>query len=105
MRTWSIIGKSFLSTGGQNPCEAIIAGKPVIFGPHMENFQPLARRLIATRRLHSAQPMQRELSRAIVTALDPAKAAGDDPQRARRHSPPRWRDPAHYRPAEAENPA
>ena len=33
-----VIGKSFLSTGGQNPVEAIAAGKPVFFGPHMENF-------------------------------------------------------------------
>ena len=40
-----IIGKSFIGTGGQNPCEAVIAGKPVIFGKHMENFEPLATRL------------------------------------------------------------
>ncbi|OYV06626.1 MAG: hypothetical protein CFE26_05275 [Verrucomicrobiales bacterium VVV1] len=40
-----VIGKSFLGTGGQNPCEAVIAGKPVIFGAHMENFEPLATRL------------------------------------------------------------
>ncbi len=42
-----IIGKSFLSNGGQNPCEAILAEKPVIFGPHMENFEPLASDLVA----------------------------------------------------------
>jgi len=36
-----VIGKSFLSQGGQNPAEAIAAGVPVITGPHMENFQPL----------------------------------------------------------------
>jgi len=40
-----IIGKSFLGTGGQNPCEAVIAGKPVIFGAHMENFEPLTSQL------------------------------------------------------------
>ncbi|MBP7949569.1 MAG: hypothetical protein KA004_07925 [Verrucomicrobiales bacterium] len=33
-----VIGKSILSTGGQNPVEAIAAGTPVIAGPHMENF-------------------------------------------------------------------
>jgi CubicO group peptidase (beta-lactamase class C family) len=27
--------------GGQNPAEAVFAGKPVLFGPHMENFSPL----------------------------------------------------------------
>jgi 3-deoxy-D-manno-octulosonic-acid transferase len=42
-----VIGKSLLATGGQNPCEAILAEKPLICGPHMENFQPLTRRLIA----------------------------------------------------------
>lgn len=40
-----IIGKSFRSTGGQSPADAILAGKPVVFGPHMENFEPLAGRL------------------------------------------------------------
>jgi 3-deoxy-D-manno-octulosonic-acid transferase len=54
LRDWTahadvvVIGKSFLGEGGQNPCEAVLAGKPVIFGPHMENFEPLASRLAAT---------------------------------------------------------
>jgi 3-deoxy-D-manno-octulosonic-acid transferase len=34
----AVIGKSFLGRGGQNPVEAIVAGKPVITGPHMQNF-------------------------------------------------------------------
>ena len=38
------IGKSLTAHGGQNPVEPILAGKPVIFGPHMENFASLARR-------------------------------------------------------------
>ncbi len=36
-----VIGKSFLAKGGQNPAEALMARKPVIYGPHMENFEPL----------------------------------------------------------------
>ena len=36
-----IIGKSFLAKGGQNPAEALAAGKPTITGPHMENFAAL----------------------------------------------------------------
>ena len=36
-----IIGKSFLTRGGQNPAEAIAAGVPVVCGPHMENFEAL----------------------------------------------------------------
>jgi 3-deoxy-D-manno-octulosonic-acid transferase len=68
-----IIGKSFRSTGGQNPCEAILAEKPLIFGPHMENFQPLANRLIANGGGISAGNSN-ELSQAILSALEPAKA-------------------------------
>jgi 3-deoxy-D-manno-octulosonic-acid transferase len=41
------IGKSLTAHGGQNPVEAISARKPVMFGPHMENFASLAEQLIA----------------------------------------------------------
>jgi 3-deoxy-D-manno-octulosonic-acid transferase len=41
------IGKSLTSTGGQNPVEAVAAGKPVIFGPHMENFRAIVARWLA----------------------------------------------------------
>src|SRR5205823_749911 len=37
------IGKSLTAHGGQNPVEPIMAGKPVVFGPHMENFGTLAK--------------------------------------------------------------
>ena len=40
------IGKSLTAHGGQNPVEAIVAGKPVVFGPHMENFATLAKSLV-----------------------------------------------------------
>jgi 3-deoxy-D-manno-octulosonic-acid transferase len=52
LRDWTahadivIIGKSFMAHGGQNPAEAILADKPLIFGPHMENFEPLADDLV-----------------------------------------------------------
>lgn len=80
LRDWTahadvvIIGKSFLSSGGQNPCEAILASKPLICGPHMENFEPLAGRLTAAEgclRAHDAA----SLSAAIRKALVPAAAA------------------------------
>src|ERR1700738_3083360 len=45
--TLVFIGKSLLARGGQNPAEAILAGKPVVFGPHMENFAALANSLVA----------------------------------------------------------
>ncbi len=76
LRDWTahadavIIGKSFLSTGGQNPCEAILAGKPLIIGSHMENFQPLASQLLADGGCLSASGGA-GLSQAILTAMDP----------------------------------
>lgn len=53
LRDWTahasvvVIGKSFLEKGGQNPSEAILAGVPVICGPHMANFEPLVSELKA----------------------------------------------------------
>ena len=41
LATVVFIGKSLTSTGGQNPVEPVMAGKPVLFGPHMENFEPI----------------------------------------------------------------
>ncbi|MEZ5301040.1 MAG: glycosyltransferase N-terminal domain-containing protein [Verrucomicrobiales bacterium] len=52
LRAWQaladavVVGKSFLSHGGQNPAEAAALGKPVLFGPHMENFAPLVADLL-----------------------------------------------------------
>lgn len=43
------VGKSLTARGGQNPVEPILAGKPVLFGPHMENFSALAQALVANR--------------------------------------------------------
>jgi 3-deoxy-D-manno-octulosonic-acid transferase len=42
------MGKSLTARGGQNPVEPILAGKPVLFGPHMENFSALAQTLVAS---------------------------------------------------------
>jgi 3-deoxy-D-manno-octulosonic-acid transferase len=41
------VGKSLTTNGGQNPVEPILAGKPVLFGPHMENFSALVEDLVA----------------------------------------------------------
>ena len=47
MATVVFIGKSLTAHGGQNPVEPILAGKPVVFGPHMENFATLAKSLVS----------------------------------------------------------
>jgi 3-deoxy-D-manno-octulosonic-acid transferase len=41
------MGKSLTAHGGQNPVEPILAGKPVVFGPHMENFAALTEALVS----------------------------------------------------------
>jgi 3-deoxy-D-manno-octulosonic-acid transferase len=41
------VGKSLTAHGGQNPVEPILAGNPVVFGPHMENFATLAKALVS----------------------------------------------------------
>ena len=41
------MGKSLTAHGGQNPVEPILAGKPVVLGPHMENFATLAKALVS----------------------------------------------------------
>jgi len=40
-------GKSLRAAGGQNPVEPALAGKAVVFGPHMENFEAVVRLLLA----------------------------------------------------------
>ncbi|CAN5126121.1 3-deoxy-D-manno-octulosonic acid transferase [soil metagenome] len=42
-----VIGKSLCAGGGQNPAEALALGKPVVVGPHMQNFRALTERLTA----------------------------------------------------------
>jgi len=42
------VGKSLTATGGQNPIEPGALGKPLVFGPHMENFRPIAADFVAS---------------------------------------------------------
>jgi len=43
----TFVGKSLTASGGQNPVEPALAGKAVVFGPHMENFEAVVRLLLA----------------------------------------------------------
>ncbi len=70
------IGKSILGRGGQNPVEAIVAGKPVVFGPHMENFATLADALLA----HGGAVQIRDeesLSAGVARLLRDSRASSD----------------------------
>ena len=57
--TLAFVGKSLCAIGGQNPAEPIMAGVPVVVGPHMENFAGLTAQLLA--------------AHAIVQVTDPAE--------------------------------
>jgi 3-deoxy-D-manno-octulosonic-acid transferase len=66
------IGKSLIAHGGQNPAEAIVAGRPVIFGPHMENFVAFAKSLIEQRaaiQIFSADELQRTIGDLLRDAV------------------------------------
>lgn len=43
------VGKSLCETGGQNPLEPASLGKPVVVGPHMENFPGVMEQLLHDR--------------------------------------------------------
>ncbi|HEX4202090.1 MAG TPA: glycosyltransferase N-terminal domain-containing protein [Chthoniobacterales bacterium] len=58
-----VIGKSFQGFGGQNPVEPLLARKPVICGPHMENFKFLVEELVREKGI---------LQLAHGSALEPA---------------------------------
>jgi 3-deoxy-D-manno-octulosonic-acid transferase len=66
--TVAFVGKSLTAHGGQNPVEAIVARVPVMFGPNMENFEPLASQLVAH---HGAVTVrnEEELERAAENLL------------------------------------
>ena len=75
MATVVVMGKSFRGVGGQNPVEPILAGKPVICGPHMENFDYLIQEL---RRAGGVIQLEseRELTGNVADLLlSPEKAA------------------------------
>jgi 3-deoxy-D-manno-octulosonic-acid transferase len=65
------IGKSLTAHGGQNPAEAIVAGKAVVFGPYMENFAAFAKALVAQRaaiQIGSPSELQRVLADLLGNA-------------------------------------
>jgi 3-deoxy-D-manno-octulosonic-acid transferase len=62
------VGKSLTAVGGQNPVEPVVAGKPVLFGPHMENFATVARHLLAygaARQVADAAELKLQIGRLL----------------------------------------
>jgi len=77
-----VIGKSFHGTGGQNPVEPLQAARPVICGPHMENFATLVRDLVAAGGVRQLGDADR-LPDAIAELLDHPDRAAAMAERAR----------------------
>ncbi len=73
----AIIGKSFFGTGGQNPLEPAYWGKPVLCGPHMENF-PFMREFYDANAAFEVSPgsLAEEIG-GLLSDPDLAKAAGE----------------------------
>lgn len=68
LATIVFMGKSLTAHGGQNPVEAILAAKPVTFGPNMENFAALASALAKENGAIQVNSPD-ELRRALVDLL------------------------------------
>lgn len=67
------VGKSLKATGGQNPIEPGALGKPIIFGPHMENFESIASAFVSNKAAIQVRG-EPELQSAIDKLLsDPAR--------------------------------
>lgn len=69
-----VIGKSFLSRGGQNPVEPVLAGKPTVVGPNMENFTDVINDLLAIKGIR--QVVGREELLTALTELFTAPESG-----------------------------
>jgi 3-deoxy-D-manno-octulosonic-acid transferase len=69
------VGGSLVRAGGHNILEPAVFGKPIVFGPHMENFAEIAETFLANDaavQVHS----ERDLDGAIVSLMgDPVRRA------------------------------
>jgi 3-deoxy-D-manno-octulosonic-acid transferase len=72
LATLVFIGKSLTAVGGQNPMEAIAAGRPVLFGPRMDNFADLAAELLAIRGAVQVQDVSSLAAACARLLADPA---------------------------------
>jgi 3-deoxy-D-manno-octulosonic-acid transferase len=75
LATVVFVGGSLVGAGGHNILEAAVAGKPILVGPHMENFQEIADEFEAEDGLRVVRSVE-ELGREVAGLLgDPARRA------------------------------
>ena len=69
------VGGSLVPAGGHNILEPAIFGKPIVFGPHMENFAEIAEEFLANGAAVQVR-FDRELDHAVVSLMsDPVQRA------------------------------
>jgi 3-deoxy-D-manno-octulosonic-acid transferase len=69
------VGGSLVDIGGHNILEPAVFGKPIVFGPHMQNFAEIAQTFLANGAAVQVQS-DRELEDALVALLtDPVRRA------------------------------
>ena len=75
LATAVFVGGSLVPAGGHNILEPAVFGKPIVFGPHMQNFAEIAEAFLANGaavQVHS----DRELVEAVVDLMnDPVRRA------------------------------
>ncbi len=73
------VGKSLVGRGGQNIIEPAVCGRPIFFGPHMDNFRQVARIFLdagAAVQVRDAAALERELDRCLSDP-EAARALGE----------------------------
>ena len=69
------VGGSLVDQGGHNILEPAMFGKPIVFGPHMQNFQEIADAFVTNGAAMQVQS-ERELDEALLTLVtDPVRRA------------------------------
>jgi tetraacyldisaccharide 4'-kinase len=77
------VGGSLMNWGGHNVLEPAMAGKPIVVGPHMQNFRAIADVLLAARGMIQVEDAK-ELGPALARLLERPEEAADLGARARR---------------------
>jgi len=62
------VGKSLTAAGGQNPIEPGALGKPIVFGPNMQNFEAITKMLVSRDGAWQVRDVA-ELERALLELL------------------------------------
>ena len=87
LATAVFVGGSLVNHGGHNILEPAIFGKPIVFGPHMQNFQEIADAFMTNGAAMQVQS-DRELEEALLTLVtDPVRRARLAPRPGRSSRP------------------